>query len=88
MRTAREDWKVGNAFNRKDYKLLTLLYFCRDGVFRGGPAKGMLMLVSRNFSDNRPPITVPYLHPRKIHSNFRLCSTEEDKGVEGREQTL
>lgn len=40
----------------------TLLYFWREGVFNEGPAKGMDKLVSRNFSDNKPPITVPYLH--------------------------
>jgi hypothetical protein len=55
---------VGNTFNKqKDDEVLTLLYFCKDGVFRGGPAKGIDTLVSRNFSDRRPPITVPYLHP-------------------------
>lgn len=37
-------------------------------MFNGGPAKGMAKLVSRNFSDNRPPITVPYLHGKLEYS--------------------
>jgi hypothetical protein len=71
---------VGNTFNKqKDHKVLTLLYFCKDGVFRGGPAKGIDTLVSRNFSDRRPPITVPYLHPGLMVSNFKLCCAEEEQ---------
>jgi hypothetical protein len=45
-----------------EFLSLTLLYFCKEGVFNGGAEKGMDKLVSRNFSDNSPPITVPYLH--------------------------
>lgn len=40
----------------------TRLYFWSEGVFKGGPANGIDKLVSKNLSDNKPPITVPYLH--------------------------
>lgn len=41
-------------------------------MFKEGPAKGMDTLVSRNFSDRRPPITVPYL-PFNIHQIIEEC---------------
>jgi hypothetical protein len=43
-------------------------------VFIAGPAKGMFMLASRNFSDNRPPITVPYLHHIRIYLGGKFGS--------------
>jgi hypothetical protein len=86
MRMTEGNWKVGNTFNQKQNKMLTLLYFCKDGVFRGGPAKGIDTLVSRNFSDRRPPITVPYLHQGITSQNFKLCSYTEEEEEKGRRQ--
>lgn len=39
-------------------------------MLSGGPAKGIDRLVSKNLSDNSPPITVPYLHHKH---DINLC---------------
>ena len=75
----------GSKVQPQQYKVLTLLYFCKDGVFRGGPAKGLDTFVSRNFSDKRPPITVPYLHQGIVGLNFE-CMFYLERGREVRRQ--